>query len=53
MSKIIVRTEAWTTKTGIVIKAVARDEKGTFLGATNQTASVRTSAVSPLVVGKK
>ncbi len=50
MSKIIVRTEAWTTKTGIVIKAVARDAEGHLLGATNQTASVE---VAPLVVGAK
>lgn len=53
MSNIVIRTEAWNTKTGTVIKAVVRNEKGIFLGATNQTASVRTSAVSPLVVGKK
>lgn len=50
MSNIVIRTEAWTTKQGIVIKAVARDEKGTFLGATNQTASVE---IAPLVVGAK
>ncbi len=37
MSKIIVRTEKWNTQKGQVIKAVVRDEKGTFLGATNQT----------------
>lgn len=53
MSKIIIRTEAWSTKSGIVIKAVARDARGTFLGATNQTAAVRTPVASPLVVGKK
>ncbi len=47
---ITIRTEAWNTKSGIVIKAVARDEKGTFLGATNQTASVK---AAPLVVGAK
>lgn len=50
MSNIIIRTEAWNTKQGIVIKAVARSEEGTFLGATNQTASVE---VAPLVVGAK
>jgi hypothetical protein len=37
MSKIIVRTEKWNTKQGPVIKAVVRDEAGTFIGATNQT----------------
>lgn len=45
---IVIRTEAWSTKHGQVIKAVARDEKGKILGATNQTASV-----SPVVVGRK
>lgn len=45
---ITIRTEAWETKKGIAIKAVARDEKGRILGATNQTATV-----TPLVVGKK
>lgn len=47
---ITIRTETWTTQNGIVIKAVARDEKGTFLGATNQTQAVK---VAPLVVGAK
>jgi hypothetical protein len=37
MSKIIVRTEVWNTKVGTVAKAVVRDERGTFIGATNQT----------------
>lgn len=37
MAKVIVRTEQWNTKQGQVIKAVVRDEKGIFLGATNQT----------------
>jgi hypothetical protein len=36
MSKIIVRTEKW----GNTAKAVVRDDKGRFLGATNQTKSV-------------
>lgn len=35
--KVIVATEVWSTKQGKVVKAVARDERGTFLGATNQT----------------
>lgn len=50
MSKIIVRTEVWETRTGTVVKAVARDEFGTFLGATNQTAAV---ATVPTLVGAK
>ena len=37
--KVIVRTETWNTAQGKVIKAVARDEAGTFIGATNQTDS--------------
>lgn len=37
MPKIIIRTEHWNTKTGKIIKAVARDEAGTFIGVTNQT----------------
>lgn len=36
MSKVIVRTEKWDN----TIKAVVRDSKGRFLGATNQTAAV-------------
>jgi len=39
MPKVIIRTEHWNTKTGKIIKAVARDEAGTFIGATNQTDS--------------
>lgn len=50
MSNIIVRTEVWNTRTGTVVKAVARDEAGTFLGATNQTASV---TIAPTLVGAK
>ncbi len=45
---IVIRTEAWETKRGTAIKAVARDEKGRLLSATNQTATVL-----PLVVGKR
>ena len=37
---VIVRTETWNTAQGKVIKAVARDSAGTFLGATNQTATI-------------
>jgi len=36
MSKVIVRTEKWDN----IIKAVVRDERGRFLGATNQTQAV-------------
>jgi hypothetical protein len=45
---IVISTEEWKTKQGIVVKAVARNEKGHLLGATNQTA-----AVAPVVVGRK
>lgn len=40
MSKVILATEVWNTKQGKVIKAVARTDKGIFLGATNQTDSI-------------
>lgn len=42
MSKIIIATEVWNTKQGTVVKAVARTDKGIFLGATNQTANIST-----------
>lgn len=45
---IVIRTEAWSTKRGDVIKAVVRDDKGKILGATNQTA-----AIAPVLIGKK
>ena len=49
--KVIVRTEIWNTKdAGKIVKAVARDERGTFIGATNQTAAILPSVV---LVGKK
>ena len=54
--KVTVRTEIWNTKAGRVAKAVARDEKGTFLGATNQTEAVKVAkSVRPRVtlVGSK
>jgi len=44
MSDVIVRTEKW----GNVVKAVVRTDKGHFIGATNQTASVPFQ-----IVGKK
>jgi hypothetical protein len=43
--KVIVATEIWNTKQGKVAKAVVRDEKGTFLGATNQTQAFKASKV--------
>lgn len=42
--KAIVSTETWNTKQGKVAKAVVRTEKGTFLGATNQTKAVPAKA---------
>jgi hypothetical protein len=45
MAKVIVRTETWNTRDGKIIKAVARDASGTFLGATNQTAGIKTGKV--------
>lgn len=48
MTKIVLATEVWNTKNGAVIKAVARDENGTFLGATNQTDSI---SVPSILVG--
>jgi hypothetical protein len=43
--KVIVATEVWNTKQGKVVKAVARDEYGTFLGATNQTQAFKAGKV--------
>lgn len=43
--KVTIATEVWNTKQGKVIKAVARDEKGTFLGATNQTQAFKAAKV--------
>ena len=45
---VVLATEVWNTKSGQVIKAVARTSEGTFIGATNQTA-----AISPVVVGRR
>lgn len=42
---IILRTETWDTRQGEVIKAVARDESGRLLAATNQTAAVKVALV--------
>jgi hypothetical protein len=46
---IIVRTEKWNTKTGKIVKAVIRDEKGRILGQTNQVQAVR---VRESLIGK-
>lgn len=40
MNKAIVSTEIWDTKSGVVSKAVVRNAKGHFIGATNQTKGV-------------
>ena len=45
MAKVIVRTEKWDN----VIKAVVRDERGRFIGATNQTKAIPQTLV---IVGK-
>ena len=39
--KVIASTEVWDRSTGRVAKAVFRDEKGRFIGATNQTSEVK------------
>lgn len=43
--KVFVATEIWNTRKGAVAKAVVRDEKGTFLGVTNQTQAVKAAKV--------
>ena len=40
MNKAIVSTEVWDTKSGVVSKAVVRNDKGHFIGATNQTKGI-------------
>jgi hypothetical protein len=47
--KMLVATEIWNTKAGKVAKAVVRDEKGTFIGATNQTKALPAKTVRPRV----
>jgi len=37
---VTIATETWTTRKGIVAKAVVRDSKGRFDGRTNQTKAV-------------
>lgn len=49
MSKVIVRTEKWNVQGTPVIKAVVRDERGMFIGATNQTQATPQTLV---IVGK-
>lgn len=39
--KVIASTEVWNRETGKFAKAVFRDEKGRFIGATNQTSEVK------------
>lgn len=43
--KVIVSTEVWNTRQGTIAKAVVRDSKGAFLGATNQTKGVTASKI--------
>lgn len=38
--KVFIATESWETQEGTVAKAVVRDEKGRFLGATNATKGI-------------
>lgn len=38
--KLVIATEIWKTREGRVVKAVVRDTKGKFIGATNQTSKV-------------
>ena len=47
--KVIIATEIWNTKAGKVAKAVVRDEKGTFIGVTNQTKVIPAKIVRPRV----
>lgn len=49
MSKVIVRTEKWNRNGVQVVKAVVRDERGMFIGATNQTQETPQSLV---IIGK-
>jgi hypothetical protein len=49
MSKVIVRTEKWNRGGIQVLKAVVRNEDGTFIGATNQTQETPQTLV---IVGK-
>ena len=40
---IVVNTEVWVTRKGIVSKAVVRTPNGRFNGATNKTKNIPTS----------
>jgi hypothetical protein len=51
LSKIIIRTETWNTRSGKIVKAVARDNDGRIIGATNQTNGVSVDPFS--LVGSK
>jgi len=46
---VTVRTEEWVTRKGIVAKAVVRDSKGRFNGATNKTRAMRTDSILNLL----
>jgi len=43
--QVTVATEIWNTNKGTVAKAVVRDTKGKFLGATNQTQGLPASKI--------
>lgn len=54
--KAVIRTEVWNTGKGRVARAVVRNTDGTFIGVSNQTATVKVArTVRPrvtLVAGK-
>jgi hypothetical protein len=54
MAKAILSTEIWNTSKGKMVKAVARDTDGKFLGATNQTKAfpVKASRSRVTLVGR-
>ena len=41
---VFISTEVWKTQKGVVTKAVVRDHKGHFIGATNQTKNIPLSS---------
>lgn len=47
-----VRTEQWSTRNGRVAKAVVRRLDGTFIGATNETGTVKARTPRPRVTIK-
>jgi hypothetical protein len=44
--KVLISTEAWSTKQGTVAKAVVRTVDGKFLGVTNQTKAIKPSSLT-------